>query len=111
MDPQRLSRTAWKEMRHDRLNLDLILISVVVVTVLAVWIVLVFYADAHPAWRREAPARHGTAGQAARPPAGQPEYSPDAAPGETQAPPSPARDTGVPAERVAGTAAGKTRAA
>ena len=54
-------------------TLNLILISVVVVTVLAIWIVLVFYADAHPAWRRrEASARHGTAGQAARPPAGQP---------------------------------------
>ena len=54
-------------------TLNLILISVVVVTVLAVWIVLVFYADTHPAWRRrEASARHGTAGQAARPPAGQP---------------------------------------
>jgi hypothetical protein len=93
-------------------TLDLILISVVVVIVLAVWIVLVFYADAHPAWRRrEAPARHGTAGWAARPPAGRPRSSPDAAPGETQASPSPARDTGVPAERAAGTAAGKTRAA
>ena len=93
-------------------TLYLILISVAVVTVLAVWIVLVFYADAHPAWRREAPARHSTAGQVARPPAGRPEYSPDAAPGQTQASPSPTRDTGVPAERAAaGTAAGKTRAA
>jgi hypothetical protein len=50
---------------------DLILIAVVVVIVLAAWIVLVFYADAHPAWRRpEAPAGHGTSGQAARPQAG-----------------------------------------
>jgi hypothetical protein len=92
-------------------TLNLILISVVVVTVLAVWIVLVFYADAHPAWRREAPARHSTADRAARPPAGQPEYSPDAAPGETQASLSPTRDTGVPGKRAAGPAAGKTRAA
>ena len=93
-------------------TLYLILISVVVVTVVAVWIVLVFYADAHPAGqRREAPARHGTAGQAARPPAGQPESSRDAAPGQAQASPSPARDTGVPAGRAAGPAAGKTRAA
>ena len=52
-------------------TLNLILISVVVVTVLAIWIVLVFYADARPAWRRrEASARHGR--PAARPPAGQP---------------------------------------
>jgi cytoskeletal protein RodZ len=92
-------------------TLNLILISVVVVTVLAVWIVLVFYADAHPAGRREAPARHRTAGTAARPPAGQPESSPDAAPGQTQAPPSPAPDTDVPAERASETAAGTTRAA
>jgi cytoskeletal protein RodZ len=93
-------------------TLYLILISVVFVIVLAVCIVLVFYADAHPAGRREAPAQHGTADQAARPPAGRPEYSPDAAPGQTQASPSPTRDTGVPAERAAaGTAAGKTRAA
>lgn len=79
---------------------DLILISVVTVILLAAWIVLVFYADAHPEWRRrEDPARHGT------------KRGPDAAPEETQASPSPARDTGVPGERVPGTAAGKTRAA
>jgi hypothetical protein len=62
-------------------TLNLILISVVVTTVLAVAIVLVFYADAHPAGRREAPARP--------------------APEQTQAPPSAARDTDVPAERAA----------
>jgi len=49
---------------------DLILISLVMVILLAAWIVLVFYADAHPEWRREDPARHGTADQAARPPGG-----------------------------------------
>ena len=39
---------------------DLILIAVVTVIALAAWIVLVFYADAHPAWRRpEAPAGRG----------------------------------------------------
>jgi hypothetical protein len=93
-------------------TLNLILISVVVAIVVAVAIVLVFYADAHPAWRRrEAPVRHGTAGQAARPPAGRPRSSLDAAPGQTRASPSPAPDAGVPAERAAGTAAGKTRAA
>ena len=51
-------------------TLFLVLISVVVVIVLAAWIVLVFYADAHPAWRRPgASAGHGPA-------AGLPEHSP-----------------------------------
>jgi hypothetical protein len=77
---------------------DLILIAVVVVIVLAAWIVLVFYADPHPAWRRpEAPAGRGTSGQAARPPAGPPEHSPDAAPGQTRTSPPPGRDTAAPA--------------
>jgi hypothetical protein len=90
-------------------TLDLILISVVVV--LAAWIVLVFRADAHPAWRREASAWHGTAVHAARPPVGQPKYSPTPRPGKMQPSPLPRRDTAVPAERAAGTAADKTRAA
>ena len=39
-------------------TLDLIVIAVVVVILLAAGIVLVFYADAHPAWRRpETPRR------------------------------------------------------
>ena len=58
-------------------TLDLIVIAVVVVILLAAGIVLVFYADAHPAWRRpETPGGHGTSGQAARPPAGLPGHSP-----------------------------------
>jgi hypothetical protein len=82
---------------------DLILISVVVIIVLAAWIVLVFYADARPAWRRrEAPAGPGTSGQAARPAAGLAEHSPDAAPGETRTSPPPGRDTGVPAATCPG---------
>ena len=73
-------------------TLDLILIAVVVVILLAAGIVLVFYADAHPAWRRpETPA----SGQAARPPAGLPEHSPAAAHRETRTSP-PGRDTGAP---------------
>lgn len=36
-----------------------------IVIVLAAWIVLVFYADAHPAWRHHEPSGHDTAGQAA----------------------------------------------
>jgi hypothetical protein len=76
-------------------TLDLILIAVVVVILLAAGIVLVFYAGAHPAWRRpETPAGHGTSGQAARP-AGLPEHSPAAAHRETRTSP-PGRDTGAP---------------
>jgi hypothetical protein len=82
-------------------TLDLIIIPVVAVIVLAAWIVLVFWADAHPAWgRHEARAGHGTSGQATRSPAGRPEECPDAAPRETQASPPAGRDTGVPAERA-----------
>jgi hypothetical protein len=37
-----------------------LIISIIVVTVLLVaWLVLVFYADAHPKWERQAPTRHG----------------------------------------------------
>lgn len=93
-------------------TLDLILISVVVVIALAAWIVLVFYADAHRAWRRrEAHGGRGAGGHAARLPAGWPEHSPDAAPGQTQASPPPGPDTEAPAGRAAGTAADTTRAA
>ena len=90
---------------------DLILIAVVVVIVLAAWIVLVFYADAHPAWRRpEAPP--GTARPARRLARrlGPPEHSPDAASGQTRTSPPPGRDTGVPAATSSGgkpTAAGR----
>lgn len=46
--------------------LGLIIIAIVTVIVLAAWIVLVFYADANPAWRRHEPPGHDTAGQATR---------------------------------------------
>ena len=77
-------------------TLDLIVIAVVVVILLAAGIVLVFYAGAHPAWRRpETPAGHGTSGQAARPPAGLLEHNPAAAHRETRTSP-PGRDIGAP---------------
>jgi len=89
--------------------LDLILIAVVVVIALAAGIVLVFYTDTHPAWRRpETPTGHGTSGETARS-AGLPESSPAAAHGETRTSP-PGRDTGVPDATVPGgkpTAAGR----
>jgi hypothetical protein len=37
----------------------IIIMIVVVMIVLAAWIILVFYADAHPEWRRRAPSGHG----------------------------------------------------
>ena len=79
---------------------DLILISLVTVILLAAWIVLVFYADAHPEWRREDPARPPRHGRPGGSPAGRPKRNPDAAPEQTRASPSPARDTGVPGERA-----------
>jgi hypothetical protein len=88
---------------------DLILIAVVTVIVLAAWIVLVFYADKHPAWRRpEASAGHGTSGQATRLPAGPPEDSPAAVHGQTRSSPPPGRGTGV---RAVTCPAGKPAAA
>ena len=37
----------------------IIIMIVVVMITLAAWIILVFYADAHPEWRRRAPSGHG----------------------------------------------------
>ena len=75
-------------------TLFLVLISVVVVIVLAAWIVLVFYADAHPAWRRpgaSATARPLDCRSTARPAAHQ----------ETRTSP-PGRDTAVPTANLPG---------
>jgi hypothetical protein len=89
-------------------TLDLIVIAVVVVILLAAGIVLVFYADAHPVWRRpETPrrARHVRPGGS---PAGLPEHSPAAAHRETRTSP-PGSDTGAPDATLPGgkpTAAG-----
>lgn len=89
----------------------MIITSIVVVIVLAAWIILVFYADAHPAWRRKAPSGHGPAGPAAPATAGRAEESPDLVSGETEASPAVRQETGAPAERDAGIAPDKTRAA
>ena len=92
-------------------TLNLILISVVVVTVLAVWIVLVFYADAHPAAGvRPPPGTARSARRLARPPGSRsPARTPR--PGRRRQHHRLAPDTIVPAERRMRTAAGKTRAA
>ena len=94
-------------------TLDLIVITVVVVILLAAGIVLVFYADAHPAWRRpETPP--GTARPArrlARPPDCR-DTAPAAAHRETRTSP-PGSDTGAPDATLPGgkpTAAGRAPA-
>jgi uncharacterized membrane protein len=51
----------------------MIITTIVTVIVLAAWIVLVFYADAHPAWRRKASSDHSTADLAPPVEAGRPE--------------------------------------
>lgn len=76
--------------------------SIVVVIALAAWIATVFYADAHPAWRRQPPSGHGTAGQAAHADTQRQEDGTGSASGETQTPPAASRDSRAPAERVAG---------
>jgi hypothetical protein len=43
-------------------TLGLIIIAIVTMIVLAVWIALLFHADAHPAWRRQVPSGHDTLG-------------------------------------------------
>lgn len=92
-------------------TLDLIIIPVVTVIVLAAWIILVFWADAHPTWRRKAPSGHGPAGPAAHATAGRAEESPDLVSGEMEASPAARQEAGAPAEQAAGFAPGKTGAA
>ncbi|HEU5389301.1 MAG TPA: hypothetical protein VFV73_25720 [Streptosporangiaceae bacterium] len=46
-------------------TLGLLIIAIVTVIVLAIWIALVFHADAHPAWRRQVPSGHDTSARLA----------------------------------------------
>jgi hypothetical protein len=48
-------------------TLATIITFVVVMVSLVAWLVAVFYADAHPEWRRRAASRRGIAGRAADP--------------------------------------------
>jgi hypothetical protein len=89
----------------------LIIISIVVVIILAASIYLVFYYDTGPAGQREASTERPVPGRAARQAGGRPEGSPDLQQGETEASPAAERDTEAPAERAAGTAAGRVTAA
>jgi Family of unknown function (DUF5372) len=87
-------------------TLGMIITSIVVVIVMAAWIILVFYADAYPTWRRKAPSGHGPADPAARATAGRAEESPDLVSGEMEASPAARQEAGAPAERAAGIASG-----
>ena len=71
----------------------IIIMIIVVMITLAAWIILVFYADAHPEWRRRAPSGHGH---------GQADGSPGRPTPGTQSPGRAARDTEASA-RLGGT--------
>jgi hypothetical protein len=62
----------------------LVIAPIVVVISLAAWIALVFYADAHPAWRRGASSGHGTADPVAGATAGRPDGSRDGVSGRPE---------------------------
>jgi hypothetical protein len=89
-------------------TLGLIIIAIVTVIVLAVWITLVFHADAHPAWRRQVPSGHDTVGQA-RMTARQEEESTDFASREAEGFASAGPDAGASAAPTGGTAPDKAR--
>jgi hypothetical protein len=91
-------------------TLELIIISTVTVIVLAAWIALVFYVDAHTGWRRQVPSGHDMADQAAPAAARRREESVDNASRQTAGSPAVGPDVGASTEPAAGTAAGKARA-
>lgn len=88
-------------------TLGLIIIPIVAVTALAAWLMLVFYADAHPAWRRQAPSGLGRTRQAGHAPARRPDESMTAAQREAED----SAEPGLGAERFAGTPPDKASAA
>jgi hypothetical protein len=79
------------------------------VLVLAAWIVPVFYADAHPAWRRGASSGRGTADRAAGATPGRPDGSLDGVSGRPEESPAASRDAEAHTEQAAGPAAGRMR--
>ena len=89
--------------------LGLIMIAIVTVIVLAAWIALVFYADAHPAWRRHDPPGHDTAGQAARM-TGRQQHNVDDASRQVHKSMAARPEVGASAERAAGMAPDKASA-
>jgi len=91
-------------------TLGIIVSIVVVVIVLVAWIAMVFYADAHPEWRRQAPSRHGMAGPAARLAVPHLEESPGLAARDTEASASAGQDPAALARPQTGIYAGGARA-
>lgn len=89
-------------------TLGLIIIAIVTVIVLAVWIALVFHADAHPARRRQLPSGHDTVGQA-RMTARREEESTDYASREAEGSASARPDMRASAAPTDGIASDKTR--
>lgn len=86
----------------------LLIIPIVVVIVLAAWIALVFYADAHPVWQRGASSsERSTNDRAARVAAGRLDERPDTVP----APEAPQAGRDTEAERPAETARARASAA
>jgi hypothetical protein len=80
------------------------------VIVLAAWIALVFYADAHPAWRRHEPSGHDTTGQPARMIARRQQDNVDDASRQTEEASAARPDVGASTERAAGIARDKASA-
>jgi cytoskeletal protein RodZ len=114
VDGSNVIRPAGTREKEDDMTettpLGLIIIAIVTVIVLAAWIALVFYADAHPAWRRHEPPGHDTAGQAARITARRHQDNVDDASHQTQESTTARPDVGAPTERAAGIAPDKASA-
>lgn len=88
----------------------LISIAIVTVIVLAAWIALVFYADAHPAWRRHEPSGNDMSGQAARMTARRRQDNVDDASRRAEEAIAARPDVGASTERAAGIAPDKASA-
>ena len=89
----------------------IIIMVVVAMITLAAWIILVFYADAHPEWRRRAPSGHGHGqadGSPGRPTQGR--ESPGRAAREIAASAAAGRDPGASAAPATGNYAGRASA-
>jgi hypothetical protein len=89
----------------------LVITPIVAVIALAAWIVLVFYADAHPTWRRGASSGRGTADPAAGVAAGGPDGRLDGVSSRPEESPAAGRDTGAHAEQADETTPGRASAA
>jgi hypothetical protein len=83
---------------------------VVVMITLVAWIILAFYAGAHPRWQRRAPSGHGHGQQTAGPAAPRREEGARAARPGTGPSAAAGRDPGASAAPATGIHAGRARA-